>query len=144
MCHSLHLRTAVKQLTFSPSPTNHPMALDAGSGRRPPHHKQPFARPPKRSDCRPMQGFQFRTSCSPLSFFFFRALNDSGTLRIRLLSQSHDRATVGLRHRRGMPDSKAREATQIQSRQGPSRQIRVGLPLERMQKNHWQISRRKR
>jgi hypothetical protein len=29
--------TAEKQRAFSSSPTNHPMALDAGSGRRPPH-----------------------------------------------------------------------------------------------------------
>jgi hypothetical protein len=28
---------AKKQLTFSPFPTNHPMALDAERGRRPPH-----------------------------------------------------------------------------------------------------------
>jgi len=33
-------RTAVKQRALAPSPTNHPMELDAGSGRRPPHQSQ--------------------------------------------------------------------------------------------------------
>ena len=34
--------TAEKHRSFPPSPTNHPMAINAGSGHRPPHQKATY------------------------------------------------------------------------------------------------------
>ena len=48
-----------------------------------------------------------------------------------MLSRQHDRVTIFPLLRIGTPDNKAREATRIQIRREPYRQIRAGLPLER-------------